>query len=99
MFLASGYDWVTVMHEIPISSAQTMTSFHTLELSSTIPLVPLKRGLFHMRRFQRVIVSRKAPWQLLGGQFHNVGSFPCRIIVQFAGEGQTCVCTPSLNYG
>ncbi len=35
VFLASGYNWVTVMHEIPISSAQTMTSFHTLELSST----------------------------------------------------------------
>ncbi len=26
VFLASGYEWVTVMHEIPISSAQTMTS-------------------------------------------------------------------------
>jgi hypothetical protein len=26
VFLASGYKWVTVMHEIPISSAQTMTS-------------------------------------------------------------------------
>ncbi len=44
VFLASSYDWVTVMHEIPISSAQTMTSFHTLELSSTIPLVPLEKG-------------------------------------------------------
>jgi hypothetical protein len=53
-FLASGYNWVTVMHEIPVSSAQMMTSFQTLELSSTIPLVPLKRGMFHMRRFQRV---------------------------------------------
>jgi hypothetical protein len=53
-----------------------------------------------MRRFQqdRSILDR-TPWQLLGGQFHNLGSFPCRIIVQFAGEGQTCVCTPSLNYG
>jgi hypothetical protein len=46
VFLASSYDWVAVMHEIPISSAQKMTSFHTLELSSTIPLVPLKKGLF-----------------------------------------------------
>ncbi len=54
VFLASGYKWVTVMHEIPISSAQSMTSFHTLGLSSTTPLVPLKRGVFHMRRFQRV---------------------------------------------
>jgi hypothetical protein len=26
VFLATGYKWVTVMHEIPISSAQTMTS-------------------------------------------------------------------------
>jgi hypothetical protein len=26
VFLASGYKWVTVMHEIPISSAQLMTS-------------------------------------------------------------------------
>ncbi len=53
-----------------------------------------------MRRFQqaRSILDR-TPWQLLGGQFHNLGSFPCRIIAQFAGEGQTCVCTPSLNYG
>jgi hypothetical protein len=25
-FLASSYEWVTVMHEIPISSVQTMTS-------------------------------------------------------------------------
>ncbi len=54
VFLASSYEWVTVMHEIPISSAQTMTSFHTLELSSTIPLVPPERGLYHRRRFQRV---------------------------------------------
>ncbi len=42
VFLASGYEWVTVLHEIPISSAQSMTSFfHTLGLSSTTPLVPL----------------------------------------------------------
>jgi hypothetical protein len=54
VFLASGYNWATVMHEISISSAQTMTSFHALELSSTIPLVPLERGLIPMRRFQRV---------------------------------------------
>ncbi len=41
VFLASGYEWVTVMHEIPISSAQSMTSYsHTLGLSSTTPLVP-----------------------------------------------------------
>ena len=53
VFLASDYEWVTVMHEIPISSAQLMTSFHTLGLSSTTPLVPLERGLFHMRRFQQ----------------------------------------------
>jgi hypothetical protein len=26
VFLASGYGWVTVMHEIPISSAQPLTS-------------------------------------------------------------------------
>jgi hypothetical protein len=54
VFLASGYNWVTVMHEIPISSAQPTTSFHTLDLSSTIPLVPLERGLYHMRKFQWV---------------------------------------------
>ncbi len=42
VFPASGYEWVTVMHEIPIYSAQSMTSlFHTLGLSSTTPLVPL----------------------------------------------------------
>jgi hypothetical protein len=53
-----------------------------------------------MRRFQQArCISDRTPWQLLGGQFHNLGSFPCCIIVQFAGEGQTCVCTPSLNYG
>ena len=100
VFLASGYVWVTVMHEIPISSAQSMTSFHTLGLSSTTPLVPLKRGLYHMRRFQRVrSILDRTPWQLLGGQFHNLGSSPCHNIVEFAGEGQTCVCPPSLNYG
>jgi hypothetical protein len=48
VFLASGYKWVTVMHEIPISSAQPMTSFfHTLVLSSTTPLVPLARAVSH----------------------------------------------------
>jgi hypothetical protein len=48
VFLASGYEWVTVMHEIPISSAQSMTSyFHTLELSSTAPLVPLAGAVTH----------------------------------------------------
>ncbi len=26
VFLASGYRWVTVMHDIPISSAQPLTS-------------------------------------------------------------------------
>jgi hypothetical protein len=48
VFLASGYEWVTVMHEIPISSAQSMTSyFHTLGLSSTAPLVPLAGAVTH----------------------------------------------------
>ncbi len=32
------------VHEIPISSAQPLTSFHTRELSSTIPLVPPQEG-------------------------------------------------------
>ncbi len=36
------------MHEIPISSAQPLTSFHTQELSSTTPLVP------HIRHVQSV---------------------------------------------
>jgi hypothetical protein len=84
VFLASGYEWVTVMHEIPISSAQSMTSFHTLGLSSTIPLVPLERGLYHMRRFQRVCsILDWTPWQLLGGQFHNLGSSPCHNIAKY----------------
>jgi hypothetical protein len=48
VFLASGYEWVTVMHEIPISSAQSMTSYvHTLGLSSTTPLVPLAGAVTH----------------------------------------------------
>ncbi len=48
VFLASGYEWVTVMHEIPISSAQSMTSYlHTLGLSSTTPLVPLAEAVTH----------------------------------------------------
>jgi hypothetical protein len=48
VFLASGYEWVTVMHAIPISSAQSMTSyFHTLGLSSTAPLVPLAEAVTH----------------------------------------------------
>jgi hypothetical protein len=48
VFLASGYEWVTVMHEIPISSAQSMTSyFHILGLSSTTPLVPLAGAVTH----------------------------------------------------
>jgi hypothetical protein len=48
VFLASGYKWVTVMHEIPISSAQSLTSFfHTLGLSSTTPLVPLVGAVSH----------------------------------------------------
>ncbi len=98
VFLASGYEWVTVMYEIPISSAQTMTSVHTLELSSTIPLVPPEKGLYHRRRFQRVHSIWEGSVAAAGGQFHNLGSLPYRIIVQFAGEGQTCVCTPSLNY-
>jgi hypothetical protein len=101
VFLASGYEWVTVMHEIPISSAQSVTSyFHTLGLSSTAPLVPLAGAVLDMRRFQQAgSILDRTPWQLLGGQFHNLGFFPCHIIVEFAGEGQTCVCTPSLNYG
>ena len=100
VFLASSYKWVTVMHEVPISSAQLMTSFHTLGLSSTTSLVPLERGLYHMRRFQQVrSILDRTPWQLLGGQFHNLGSSPCHNIVEFAGEGQTCVCPPSLNNG
>ncbi len=99
VFLASDYEWVTVMHEISISSAQSMTSFHTLGLSSTTPLVPLERGLYHMKRFQRVrSILDRTPWQLHGGQFHNLGSSPCRNIVEFAGDRQTCVCPPSLNY-
>ncbi len=99
VFLASGYKWVTVMHEIPISSAQSMTSFLTLGLSSTTPLVPLERGLYYMRRFQWVrSILDSTPWQLLGGQFHNLGSSPCHNIVEFTGEGQTCVHPPSLNY-
>jgi hypothetical protein len=41
VFLASGYGWVTVMHAIPISSAQLLTSLpYTLGLSSTTPLDP-----------------------------------------------------------
>jgi hypothetical protein len=48
VFLASGYEWVTVMHEIPISSAQAMTPlFHTLGLSSITPLVPLAGAVSH----------------------------------------------------
>ncbi len=46
--LANGYKWVTVMPEIPISSAQLMTSlFHTLGLSCTTPLVPLAGVVSH----------------------------------------------------
>jgi hypothetical protein len=83
--VVSGYEWVTVMHEIPISSAQSMTSFHTLGLSSTTPLVPLERGLYHMRRFQQVhSILDKTPWQLLGGQFHNLGSSPCHNIAKYS---------------
>ncbi len=41
---------MTGLHEIPISSAQPLTSFHTQELSSTTPLVPLKKGLFWTER-------------------------------------------------
>jgi hypothetical protein len=67
VFLASGYELVTVMHEIPISSAQTMTSFHTLELSSTIPLVPPERGLYHRRRFQRVCSIWEGSVAAVGG--------------------------------
>jgi hypothetical protein len=79
---------------------QTMTSFHTLDLSSTtIPLVPPERGLYYRRRFQRVRSIWEGSVAAAGGQFHNLGSLSYRIIVQFAGEGQTCVCTPSLNYG
>jgi hypothetical protein len=99
VFLASGYKWVTVMHEIPISSVQMMTSFHTLELISTIPLVPPERGLYHRRRFQRVCSIWEGSVAAAGVQFHNLGSLPYHIIVKFAGEGQACVCTPSLNYG
>ncbi len=52
-----------------------------------------------MRRFQLAhSILDRTPWQVLGGQFHNLGSFPCQIIVEFAGEGQTYVCNPSLNY-
>jgi hypothetical protein len=43
-----------------------------------------------MRRFQRArSISDKTRWQLLGGQCHNLGSFPCCIIDEIAGEGQT----------
>jgi hypothetical protein len=49
VFLASGYKWVTVMHEIPISSAHTMNPFHTLGLRSTTPLVPLGGAVLHKK--------------------------------------------------
>jgi hypothetical protein len=39
VFLASGYGWGAVMHEIPISSPPSQWyPFHTLGLSSTTPL-------------------------------------------------------------
>ncbi len=68
---------------------KSMTSyFHTLGLSSTAPLVPLLGDVAHEKVPTPRSISDKTPWQLLGGQCHNLGSFPCRIIVEFTGEGQ-----------
>jgi hypothetical protein len=41
---------------------------HTQELSSTTPLVPLKKGLYLAQEGSNgFLISRKAPWQLLFG--------------------------------
>ena len=53
-----------------------LTSFHTQELSSTTPLVPPGGAVLDREGSNEFLVSGKAPWQLLFGQFHNLGSFP-----------------------
>jgi hypothetical protein len=37
---------------------------------------PSRRGYFTWEGYNGFVVSRKAPWQLLFGQFHTLGSFP-----------------------
>ncbi len=65
-----------------------LTSFHTRELSSTTPLVPQEGAVLDREGSNKFLVSGKAPWQLLFGQFHNLGSFPITTLQELEREGR-----------
>jgi hypothetical protein len=48
-----------------------------------------------MRRFQRAhSILERTPWQLLGGQFHNLGSFPPTTLQASWKKGRVSVLHP-----
>jgi hypothetical protein len=96
MFLASGYEMGTVMHEIPISSPPSWWHpFHALGLSSTTHLVPPRGGCSHETvqqvRSNSVIELRGSCWWAAPQPRLR----PRHNIARVCEGRQTYVCPPS----
>ncbi len=87
VFLASRYRWVTVMHEIPISSAHLLTSLPyprtRLYYSSGPP-----GGLAREGSNEPVVSWLWDSMAAAGGQLHNLGSFPVTTSQELVKEGR-----------
>jgi hypothetical protein len=67
-----------------------LTSFHTLELSSTTPLVPPGGAVLDREGSNEFLVSGKALWQLLFWQFHNLAPSPAQHCRNRRGKADQC---------